>query len=55
MFKFLQNLKEWQFMLGFYILMSLSMGVAAFLKKPRRVWLEQHPEDRTDADRRKGI
>jgi len=55
MIHFLQNLKEWQFFLGFYILMSLSMGLAAFLKKPRRVWLEEHPEDRTDKDRRKGI
>ena len=55
MMHFLRNLKDWQFMLGLYLIFSLSMGTAALFKKPRRVWLEQHPKDRTDADRRKGI
>ena len=36
--------------LSWYVIMSVSMGMAAYFKKPRRVWLEQHPEDRTDAD-----
>jgi len=46
MIHFLRNLKDWQFMLGLYLIFSLSMGIAAFFKKPRRVWLEQHPEDK---------
>jgi hypothetical protein len=43
---FIENLKWWQVDLGFYLLFSVSMGAMAFLKKPRRVWLEEHPEDR---------
>jgi hypothetical protein len=46
MIHFLRNLKDWQFFLGLYLIFSLSMGIAAFLKKPRRVWLEDHPEDK---------
>jgi len=43
---FIASITPWQFMFGTYLLFSVTMGTAALLKRPRRIWLEDHPEDR---------
>ena len=48
---FIAHLKTWQFVLGIYVLFSVSMGLMALCKRPRSVWLEQHPEDRKPNER----
>jgi hypothetical protein len=48
---FIAQLKVWQFMLGLYVILSVSMGLTALCKRPRSVWLEQHPEDRKPNER----